>query len=643
MISRSCTRCGHENSHEAKFCLKCGAMLELEVDDPSDPLAGKILLGRYRVVRALGEGGMGKVYLAEQKMGTATREVAIKTLHPELGNDPQIVARFHRECETVISLSHPNTVQFHDFGELEDHTLFIVMEYIKGESLAETLERGAIDVSRCDRILLQVCGSLHEAHRHGVVHRDLKPENVLLTERAGQVDFVKVLDFGIAKRSEVEHESRAKLTKQGMILGTPPYMSPEQFNGEELDARSDIYSLGVMTYEMVTGTLPFEAATPWEWATKHLTAPPTPLEDHSGGAALSMHKRSAIYRALSKNREERQSEVLNFMQEFTGIHDAASAWTITTGSGISQMHSASVVSSPSLETSQGSSEMPNRTASDPAAMQEPSTARSLPKRHELAAAGPITMFTSGGLRSVLAAVVVGLIFAFGAVAAAGLYYLSRRHFPTMTTPHARNAPPIDALQPIRPSSERVASNSVAPKEQPSQLEAAPRAADVSEEQPPPKIRVTGTAGSKARASKTASGSSPRTRQNAQTPRAVRSRPSPVRSRPSPVRSRETRSVGAASGPNAAKLQTALSQGNGALSRNDIDAAIQSLRTAQQAGGRSHPSVRSFRSNLSRKASNKIGILLQQGRCPEARRLFRSISTVGAGGASRQHFGDWCRP
>ena len=125
-----CQRCNHQNADEARFCLQCGNLLEVEVADESDPLIGKVLMHRYRVSKLLGEGGMGKVYLAEQKMGTATRNVAIKTLHPELSNDGQLVARFHRECETVVELSHPNTVQFYDFGEMEDNTLFIVMEFI---------------------------------------------------------------------------------------------------------------------------------------------------------------------------------------------------------------------------------------------------------------------------------------------------------------------------------------------------------------------------------------------------------------------------------------------------------------------------------------------------------------------------------
>ncbi|MEM1418085.1 MAG: protein kinase [Myxococcota bacterium] len=337
-MARVCERCGYENTDEAKFCLQCGAMLEQQAPaaEDQDPLIGKIIMGRYRVLRLLGEGGMGKVFLAEQKMGTATRKVAIKTLHSELSGDPQLVARFHRECETVIELHHPNTVQFFDFGDLEDKTLFIVMEFIEGEDLAHRLQReGAISSQLADKLLIQICGSLNEAHDRGIVHRDLKPENVLLTHRGGQTDFVKVLDFGIAKRDEADNQAQAKLTKQGMVLGTPPYMSPEQFSGQLLDARSDIYSLGVMTYEMLTGTLPFEANTPWEWATKHLTEQPRPLNAHPAAAQLPPNKVNAVMRALAKNRDDRQPNVLAFMHEFTGMGDAQAAWTMATGVGVS--------------------------------------------------------------------------------------------------------------------------------------------------------------------------------------------------------------------------------------------------------------------------------------------------------------------
>lgn len=332
-MARNCQRCQHPNDDKAKFCLSCGAMLELDAPDPTDALIGKVLVGRYRPTRLLGEGGMGRVYLAEQKMGAATRKVAIKTLHPEMSSDPQLVARFHRESETVIQLSHPNTIQFYDFGELEDQTLFIVMEYIEGRSLASEMEKGRLDLARVDKIVIQMCGSLNEAHQRGIVHRDLKPDNVLLTERGGQYDFVKVLDFGIAKRNDAEDASQAKLTKQGMVLGTPPYMSPEQFSGKVLDPRSDIYSLGIMVYEMLVGELPFEGRTPWEWATKHLTTPPVPFELKPNAGAIPQNKRHAVMRALSKDPAQRQSTTLEFVAEFTGNADVQNAWMYATSTG----------------------------------------------------------------------------------------------------------------------------------------------------------------------------------------------------------------------------------------------------------------------------------------------------------------------
>ncbi|MCX7808345.1 MAG: serine/threonine protein kinase, partial [Deltaproteobacteria bacterium] len=314
-----CQRCQHSNEDTARFCQACGAMLEQVSGISTDPLVGRVIQDRYRITRVIGEGGMGRVYEAEQRLGAAVRKVAIKTLRPELSHDPQIAARFNRECETVIQLTHPNTIQFYDFGKLEDGTLFIVMEFISGHSLATELEeRGPLDPLRADHILAQVCGSLHEAHKRGIIHRDLKPENILLSERGGQPDFVKVVDFGIAKHDDSQEANRTKLTKQGTILGTPAYMSPEQFVGKELDARSDIYSLGIVAYEMLTGRLPFDAQTPWEWATKHLTQAPLPIDAHPHGARLPQFKKDAIMRALSKNPAERQSDVMQFLAEFTG-------------------------------------------------------------------------------------------------------------------------------------------------------------------------------------------------------------------------------------------------------------------------------------------------------------------------------------
>jgi serine/threonine protein kinase len=314
-----CPACHQPNIDGARFCAKCGALLPLPSADQKDSLLGQIVGGRYRITQLLGEGGMGRVYLAEQQMGTNVRKVAVKTLQAQYAKDQQVLARFHRECGTVSELEHPNTIQFFDFGQTPDGQLYIAMEYVQGQSLSDALLQGPMRPERVLRILAQVCGSLEEAHRRGVVHRDLKPDNVILTTRAGQADFVKVLDFGIAKRSEAKDQvQEQKLTQQGMVLGTPPYMSPEQFTGKELDARSDIYSLAVMAYEMLTGRLPFEADTPWQWATQHMTAHPFPFESVAVAAGAPAAMKQTILRALSKDPAQRQGDVRQFYDELAG-------------------------------------------------------------------------------------------------------------------------------------------------------------------------------------------------------------------------------------------------------------------------------------------------------------------------------------
>ena len=306
------------------------------IDDSSASasLIGQNLGGRYNVVKLLGEGGMGAVYLGEQKLGQSLRKVAIKTLHPHLSHDPKILARFERECETVAELQHPNTIQVFDFGKTDSGILYIVMEYAEGHSVAEDLEKnGPMDPPRAQKILEQVCGSLEEAHNHGIVHRDLKPDNVLLCERAGKKDWVEVLDFGIAKRGNEHDANEAKLTQQGTVLGTPPYMSPEQFTGKPVDARSDIYSLGVMSYEMLSGRLPFNGNTAWEWASAHMTAQPSPIESTGPlGARVPVAMRNAITKSLEKLPENRFQSVKEFIDAFSS---GAATSSMVSSSGVS--------------------------------------------------------------------------------------------------------------------------------------------------------------------------------------------------------------------------------------------------------------------------------------------------------------------
>ncbi len=294
-------------------------MTQVEPSSSEHPLVGQTIANsKYKILQLLGEGGMGCVYLGEQTLGSTKRKVAVKTLHKHLSHDQSIIARFEREVGTVAALEHPNTIQVFDFGKMEDGTLFIVMEYVQGRSVADILEKeGAMPPPRVENIMKQVVGSLEEAHNHGIVHRDLKPDNVVLCERAGQKDWVEVLDFGIAKRSSEHDPNEAKLTQQGMVLGTPPYMSPEQFTGQPVDVRSDIYALGVMAYEMLTGKLPWEANTAWEWASKHMTEPPIAIERQPLGAHVPEGMRQAIQRALAKNKDERFANVREFFNAFS--------------------------------------------------------------------------------------------------------------------------------------------------------------------------------------------------------------------------------------------------------------------------------------------------------------------------------------
>ena len=236
---------------------------------PSSPAAfappglapGTLLADRYRIQRALGEGGMGAVYLAEHVL--MRKDVAVKVLHADLQDAEEVMARFEREAIAAAHIAHPNVAQATDFGRLPDGSCFLVLEYIDGTSLRKEIGKGALDPARAVRIARGILSGVGAAHAKGIVHRDLKPENVMLVPHDGEPDFVKVLDFGIAKvdpTAEVgARSSKGKpLTKAGTIFGTPDYMSPEQALGDPVDLRADLYAIGVMLFEMLTGERPFK-------------------------------------------------------------------------------------------------------------------------------------------------------------------------------------------------------------------------------------------------------------------------------------------------------------------------------------------------------------------------------------------------
>lgn len=279
-----------------------------------DPFLGReVLGGQFRILQRIGTGGMGSVYRAEEPaMG---REVAIKILHPKLKGRADLVSRFGREARAMSQLAHPNTVRVFMYGELpEDGSLYIVMELLEGRNLNQTVRKGGpMGPERAVPILVQVCQALAEAHGRGIVHRDLKPENIFLCNMAGIVDYPKVLDFGLAKVTEQQMRPGSLiLTQEGMVFGTPEFMSPEQARGQTLDARSDIYSLAVILYEVLTGKLPFDAKTPMEYVGKHVTAQPIPLNERLVDRTFPRGLERAIAKALEKSPDDRFQSASEF-------------------------------------------------------------------------------------------------------------------------------------------------------------------------------------------------------------------------------------------------------------------------------------------------------------------------------------------
>ncbi|MEO8704738.1 MAG: serine/threonine-protein kinase, partial [Kofleriaceae bacterium] len=271
----------------------------------------QVLNNRFRVESKIGEGGFGAVYRGIQ-LATG-RKVALKLLHPEMTKDENLVARFRREGMVLCNLRDAHTITTYDFDQTPDGTLYIAMELLEGKSLHQLFhEQAPLDWKRMFKILSEMCSSLAEAHAQGIVHRDLKPENVYLEPRPGNPEFVKILDFGIAKvmRGDTIDPQSPQLTATGQTLGTLEYMSPEQLMGKPLDGRSDVYALGVVAYEMITGRLPFpDAKGPAGLITAQLKQTPIPPSAANAKASIPQQADRVILKCLEKDKNNRFADV----------------------------------------------------------------------------------------------------------------------------------------------------------------------------------------------------------------------------------------------------------------------------------------------------------------------------------------------
>jgi serine/threonine protein kinase len=323
----TCPRCSRAlPPGAAKVCVYCGAALAgamAERPTPPgskrtsrDPLIGETVAGRFKVEELIGQGGMGKVYRARHL--ALDRRVCLKMLKPALLEDPTIVGRFEREAKAASRLNHPNVIHILDFGRQEkDGTLYIVMEFVQGKDLRVILrDEWPLAEDRLCNIMAQVCGALSEAHAHNIIHRDLKPENVMVEDRRDQIDFVKVLDFGIAKLLDAEGPG---LTSVDVVCGTPQYMAPEQATGTHLDARCDLYAVGVILYQMATGHLPFDGANSMEVLTKQVHDRPIPPRQRQPDAPISEAMELLILRALEKDAARRPQTAEQFREELLAV------------------------------------------------------------------------------------------------------------------------------------------------------------------------------------------------------------------------------------------------------------------------------------------------------------------------------------
>ena len=465
---KTCPTCQKTYPDDFSLCPRDGAHLTAQATETEAQLAAG-LSRRFRIVRRLGKGGMGTVFLAEQ-IGVGNRPVALKVLNRKLLDDPDFLLRFQNEAGSTGRIHHPNVVTIYESAQADDGTPYIAMEFLEGESLREALQRrGPLPVTEVAEILQQAARGLSAAHKLGIIHRDLKPDNIFLTKGDESELVVKVVDFGIAKLRE-----SAMHTMTGTVLGTPAYMSYEQASGmrsDELDARSDIYSLGVVVYEMLTGRLPFHSDTPAGFLRKHLMEEPPPLRTVAQGLGVPPQVEAVVMKALKKEREERYQSASEFAHAFVAA--ALPAPAVET---IQPLPSTKVVMSPAVgesnapiplaaiaKTKSGTAAQapPHRTVEPPAAQPQGSKPAAAANRPPTAPRAPqfqIATESPGRVKYV----VFGLVLL--AVIAVGIWHFSQpgpSPPPNVTSPSSGATVPTGQDAKVEPPQ---ANPSPAPKE-----------------------------------------------------------------------------------------------------------------------------------------------------------------------------------
>ncbi len=311
---KGCPKCGQRFVGEEEFCPQDGeALLPIEGDE-TDPLIGTTLEGRYTIQRKLGEGGMGVVYEAIHTV--IGKRCAVKVLRSDIAGEASVSERFIQEARSAAAIGSEHIIEITDFGRTPYSSPYFVMEYLDGKSLQGVLtDNPKLELFRALHIVDQCCDALAQAHAAGVIHRDLKPDNLILIQKGKDPDFVKVLDFGIAK---VASENR-RLTQTGTIFGTPQYMAPEQAAGTAIDKRVDVYSLGIILYEILSGRVPFEADTFMGVLTKHLYEEPIPPRSLSPPVDIPVSVEAIILKAIAKNPDKRFQTMQEFQENIRAV------------------------------------------------------------------------------------------------------------------------------------------------------------------------------------------------------------------------------------------------------------------------------------------------------------------------------------